>query len=700
MKHTAKRASLPSVLLAYSISLLPLAAGLSLWTIAAFPSLGLHAVGYTAALFAAALCFALAGRSRLGSILTIAVAAACLIAVVVRHSSFLVLFNDFFTALQKVTGHISLPTDEVGSALWVVRGCMLLGGAILLGRAVCSGTPLWLIGILPSVLEGAFSGVVPLGLGACLLAVGILLLPRHTSTNRRVLLPRLAVVLVCALTATGVGFALRSVPQDGMRTAIGNLYHHVRYSHSASAMPEGKLSAMGPFETDDTPALKVTMETPRALYLRGSLYEEYTGSDWKSVSASTRADHAELFAWLHNNGFYGQVQVGLASARYGGGKPSPITIETLGACGSHGYLPYGAEDTAQLDETLIGDAKIPNADGTYLCYTDDLSTLYSLSRLAAQSTDKSFDDMENAYAEYVRHVDLKIPQDALDALYPLLGAPDKVQKLSDIESAVRDALGKALTYDTSAAVPKGKGDFVAQTLQSGRGYSVHYATTAVMMLRYFGVPARYAEGYYLPQEDAQRETVLTKKNAHAWAELYLNDVGFVPFEVTPGYSTDNTQEPESDQKASRGSASGSQSNRTDPSPPPPPPTSEVTTVNTAARNLSWLLWMLIPIAAALYVLIGRLRLRRALKRITLADNCQAVRMLYAYGEKLRRICPVKTHRAAPAEKLYLEARYSDHSITDKQRGHMLHYVHSLERRCKKHIPFFKKIYYRWVRFYF
>ena len=63
------------------------------------------------------------------------------------------------------------------------------------------------------------------------------------------------------------------------------------------------------------------------------------------------------------------------------------------------------------------------------------------------------------------------------------------------------------------------------------------------MLRYMGVPARYVEGYYLSAEDAARykagETItLTEENAHAWAEYYVSGVGFVPFEVTPGYIDD------------------------------------------------------------------------------------------------------------------------------------------------------------------
>ena len=45
------------------------------------------------------------------------------------------------------------------------------------------------------------------------------------------------------------------------------------------------------------------------------------------------------------------------------------------------------------------------------------------------------------------------------------------------------------------------------------------------MLRYFGVPSRYVEGYYINAETAAARSVsgrvvLTEADAHAWAEYY------------------------------------------------------------------------------------------------------------------------------------------------------------------------------------
>lgn len=46
--------------------------------------------------------------------------------------------------------------------------------------------------------------------------------------------------------------------------------------------------------------------------------------------------------------------------------------------------------------------------------------------------------------------------------------------------------------------PVGSGvDFVLNFLDGTRkGYSVHYATAAAMMFRYYGIPARYVEGFW------------------------------------------------------------------------------------------------------------------------------------------------------------------------------------------------------------
>lgn len=61
----------------------------------------------------------------------------------------------------------------------------------------------------------------------------------------------------------------------------------------------------------------------------------------------------------------------------------------------------------------------------------------------------------------------------------------------------------------------------------------YYATAAVLTLRHFGIPARYAEGYVLPLT-TQTTAELTGRHAACWAEVYQDGIGWVPISLTPG----------------------------------------------------------------------------------------------------------------------------------------------------------------------
>ncbi len=49
-----------------------------------------------------------------------------------------------------------------------------------------------------------------------------------------------------------------------------------------------------------------------------------------------------------------------------------------------------------------------------------------------------------------------------------------------------------------------------------------------------GLPARYVQGFCVPAE-GRGETVVYSDMAHAWPEVYLEGIGWIPFEPTPGY---------------------------------------------------------------------------------------------------------------------------------------------------------------------
>ena len=83
---------------------------------------------------------------------------------------------------------------------------------------------------------------------------------------------------------------------------------------------------------------------------------------------------------------------------------------------------------------------------------------------------------------------------------------------------------------------------------SKEGYCMHYASAAVLILRELGVPARYASGYYVSksifeEKDGEQVGVIIDNTAHAWVEIYLERIGWVPIEVTTSYRGNNDTNP-------------------------------------------------------------------------------------------------------------------------------------------------------------
>ena len=114
--------------------------------------------------------------------------------------------------------------------------------------------------------------------------------------------------------------------------------------------------------------------------------------------------------------------------------------------------------------------------------------------------------------------------------------------------AVIDYLKDNYTYTLSPKKPSSdKLDSVESFLSDTKeGYCVQFATAAALMLRTLGVPTRYCEGYIASEFELNsasdrigRYTATVRDfNAHAWIEVYVDDIGWLTFETTPEYYSD------------------------------------------------------------------------------------------------------------------------------------------------------------------
>ncbi len=84
-----------------------------------------------------------------------------------------------------------------------------------------------------------------------------------------------------------------------------------------------------------------------------------------------------------------------------------------------------------------------------------------------------------------------------------------------------------------------------------QGYCSHFASSAVYILREAGIPCRYVEGYVakdfesLGTNGSKNRADVYGTNAHAWIEIYVDGMGWMQYEVTPGELSEAMYDPNS-----------------------------------------------------------------------------------------------------------------------------------------------------------
>ena len=312
-----------------------------------------------------------------------------------------------------------------------------------------------------------------------------------------------------------------------------------RYGFGPGTDVTGELNRQNIFAYTSSDVYRVTVSAaPQgSLYLKGFVGGTYGETAWEA-----QADR-DLETYYREHGLelpenYCELLNISYEAADVWGQPEEsehILIEELGSKSSYSVYPYGALLTENFQ--VHADGSVDWKSREYEFQYHSLTGFDGRNGLTGE-----WAVLEEQYRQYVYDNFLEYPAEDLPLLTEQLEqAGIRTGSIYECVLDIMKFLENQAVYDLDAGKNPSGTDFVEYFLfESHEGYCVHFASAAVLALRYCGIPARYVTGYtaspsaFSADGNGAYTAALTGKQAHAWAEIYLDAIGWVPVEMTPG----------------------------------------------------------------------------------------------------------------------------------------------------------------------
>ena len=402
----------------------------------------------------------------------------------------------------------------------------------------------------------------------------ILMTERFPETSIPQLIPLVVLLVAAAFLLAGNGAGQNPLRQkaDELRQAVLDrlFFTEPRDIFSLSSenyYPEGQDQLGGKPNPSNHPVMKVS--TPRTVYLRGVILNEYTGRSWINTTDRRRylrqsSRLADLRAALFDealpplnirNALCDPVTISVrmlsdndsnASTQFSSTLFVPQRVRDLIPGGD--LVPY-FNNSSELFVTRNlqpGDTYTVSAP-IFLAGDSGLGTLIEV---CSTMEDSAYDKIVQTYTTLPAHLEGVVYSMAREASSVAASPYDKAL-------ALRSWLSRSYRYTLDVQPQSPDMDFVTTfLLDTKEGYCTYFASAMTVLCRMIGLPARYVEGY-VAEPDANGQALVTGLSAHAWTEVYFKGFGWLTFDATP-----------------RHSSSGSQDNANSPSSPDPAPTPE------------------------------------------------------------------------------------------------------------------------------
>ncbi len=282
----------------------------------------------------------------------------------------------------------------------------------------------------------------------------------------------------------------------------------IRFPGVSWGMGDGALSLNSSASARDREKLilRVRAETDGYMYLRCFSYGDYTGTGWR------RAEEPE-------NGISSLDFTALALADKADSARHSLDIRFASGV-DVAAVPYYSVQSADSDIYVPAEGR--NYSVSY--YSSDGSW-------DSLSLPEEYAQDELSYRSYATTEYTALPEGTKAHVLQLIQQAGLRADSPDIIAEVASYVRSCASYDLDTQ-PYPTEDYAVYFLQNAEtGYCVHYATAAAVIYRALGIPARVTDGFLFRAQAGEVVDVL-QANEHAWVEVYLDGLGWIPVEVT------------------------------------------------------------------------------------------------------------------------------------------------------------------------
>jgi hypothetical protein len=344
--------------------------------------------------------------------------------------------------------------------------------------------------------------------------------PRIDGPTTRVspLRTRFISITVCLAILAGILYAVQSMVYGHYSaTALARVANGVGMNSNPAVSPLSFQSALG---STNQPSALVRLEGDYSnnpfspmMYLRESALSSFNG---KEMVFAGRAYDTDLPVTATRDSFSRQEDAEL-------GERTPL-IQSIYLIAEHDHA-FAADYPISIVQ--LKNPRPNRFKATYRAYS--VAPAYTASKLTSR------DIGDPRWSQDIKEHYLTPHQDARYAELARKITADAKLPIEKV-TAITAYLSKTAIYTlTPNHDVKPTDDPVAAFLFGDkRGYCVHFAHAIVFMARSLGIPARIGTGYLTDLSQAKDGHILLRmSDRHAWAEVYVTGIGWVPFDVQP-----------------------------------------------------------------------------------------------------------------------------------------------------------------------